>query len=251
MMLPRLRRKPSSNGQTRRLDLTAQQWVVAFLIGSATVLAAIFGWRAAAIGSTAAFDDRQSISETTKVEQQRIDIGIGVVGDTREYNRYLADYAIAAELDNQAAALAAAGRAAAAAGNRREARVLRESATERAADAGVFGRFTIQDDLTRPAATPRPFSLEGRVTARAAEVSTGFDSPGKLDPDNWADESEGIRDRIQGLAAWSFMLLGALLLFTVGQVNTHRRPVFYACMTLGVIVLLTGAIVGFSVDFYA
>ena len=135
-MLPRLQRKPSSNGETRRLDLTAQQWVVAFLIGTATVLAAIFGWRAAAIGSTAAFNDRQSISETIRVEQQRIDVGLGVNGDNRVYSRYLADYAVAAELDNQAAALAAAGQTAAATENRSEARRLRATATELAADAG-------------------------------------------------------------------------------------------------------------------
>ncbi len=250
-MLPRLRRKPSPNGQTRRLDLTAQQWLVAFLIGTATVLAAIFGWRAAAIGSTAAFDDRQSISETIKVEQQQIDIGIGVDGDSRVYSRYLADYAVAAELENQAVALAAAGSTVAAAENRTEARRLRTTATERTADAGTFGRFSIQDDLRRPTATPRPFDLEERASVRAAELSTGLDSPGSLDPAGWADQAEGIRERIKGLAAWSFMLLGAVLMFTVGQVNSERRPAFYTFMAIGLVALLVGAIGGFSIDFYA
>lgn len=44
------------------------KWLTAFLIGIATVTAAAFSWRAAQIGSTAAFDDRQSISETVRVD---------------------------------------------------------------------------------------------------------------------------------------------------------------------------------------
>jgi len=225
--------------------------VIAFLIGAATVVAAIFGWRAAAIGSTAAYDDRQSISETIKVEQQRIDIGIAVVGDTREHTRYLADYAAAAELENQAAALAAAGSGAAAQSNRTEAELLRATATERAVAAGVFGRFSVQDDLRRPTATPRPFSLDERAATRRAEASTGLDSPGKLDPGNWADEAEGIRDRINGLAVWSLVLLVAVLLFTVAQVNSRHRPAFYAFMGLGVVALLVGAVSGFTIHFPA
>ena len=249
-----------SDGKERRgsrseprlsFDLTTQQWIVAFLIGIATVLAAFFGWRAAAIGSTAAYDDRQSISESIKVEKQTIDIALEVVSETREYTRYLANYAIAAELDNQADGLEEAGDVAGATETRREAQLLRRAATERAADAGVFGRFTIQDDLERPSVTPRPYSLEERVTAATAAAKTGLDSPGQLDPDGWAEASESIRDRIQGLARWSFVLLLAVLLFTAGQVFSERRAVFYALMAVGVLVLLVGAIGGFSTDFFA
>ena len=250
-MLTRLRTRPSSDGPRRRLDLTAQQWVMAFLIGTATVVAAIFGWRAAAIGSTAAYDDRQSISEAIRVEEQRIEIGIAVIGDTREHTRYLADYAAAAELENQAAALGAAGETAAAAGNRAEARALRATATERAADAGVFGRYSVQDDLRTPTATPRPFSLEQRAATRTAEATTSLGSPGRLDPDGWAEGAEDIRDRIRGLAVWSFVLLVSVLLFTLAQANTRHRPAFYAILGTGVVVLLTGVIGGFTTHFPA
>ena len=34
-------------------------------------------------------------------------------------------------------------------------------------------------------------------------------------------------------------------MFTVGQVNTDRRPAFYTFMALGVVALLVGAIAGF------
>ena len=250
-MLSRLRRRSSPDESRLGLDLTAQQWVVAFLIGTATVLSALFGWRAAAIGSTAAFDDRQSISETITVQRQQIEVGIAVDDDSREYTRYLADYGIAAELENQAAALDANGRTAAGTGNRREARLLRATATARAADAGVFGRFGIQDDLRRPSARPLPFSVDDRARALAVELSTGLGSPGQLNPGGWADQAERIRERIQGLSAWSLVLLAALLMFTVGQVNTERRAVFYTFMAVGVVVLLVGAIGGFTVDFFA
>jgi hypothetical protein len=246
-----LRRGHASHNGRRRLDLTKQQWVVAFLIGTATVLAALFGWRAAAIGSTAAFDDRQSISETITMEQQRIDVGIRVDGDSREYARYLTDYGVAAELDNQAAALQAGGNAAAAESDRREARLLRATSTARAVDAGLFGRYSIQDDLRRPSASPRSFNVDQRTKALAVEISTGLGSPGKLDPGRWADQAERIRDRIQGLAAWSLALVGALLLFTVGQVNSDRRVLFYAFMGVGLVLLLVGGVGGFATDFNA
>ena len=115
----------------------------------------------------------------------------------------------------------------------------------------MFGRFSIQDDLRRPSARPRPFSIEKRSKALAVELSTGLDSPGRLNPDGWARHAEAIRDRIQGLSAWAVALLAALLLFTVGQVNTDRRAVFYTFMGIGIVVLLVGAIGGFTVDFFS
>lgn len=252
-MFGRTRKGRSSrrDGEGPRLDLTAQQWVVALLIGAATVFAAAFGWRAAQIGSTAAFDDRQSISETLAAERQRIDVGAAAGNDSRDYARYLAGYATAAELDNQADALEEAGSDSAASDARREARLLRRASTERAADAGVFGRFSIADDLEQPTATPRAFDLEDRIEARTVEAETGIDSPGQLDPDGWAQDAEGIRDRINGLAVWALIMLVAVLLFTIGEANSERRRAFYAAIGLGIVVLLFGAIGGLATDFFA
>ena len=248
----------SDKGKTGRqkrqgplLDLTAQQWVVAFFIGAATVLAAGFGWRAAAIGSTAAFDDRQSISETLAAERQTIDVGLGAADDTRDYTGYLADYAVAAELDNQADALKDAGSNAAASDAGREAQLLRRASTQGAADAGVFGRFSIAGDLEQPSPTPRTFSLEDRVEARTVEAATEIDSPGQLDPDRWAQDAEGIRDRINGLAVWGLVMLLAVLLFTIGEANSARRPVFYTAMALGLVFLFAGGVGGLTADFFA
>ncbi len=247
----------SENGESKKkrsgrgLDLTAQQWVVAFMVGLATVSAAGFGWRAAAIGSTAAFDDRQSISETIAVEQEQMEIGLAVSSDTRNYTGYLADYAIAAELENQARGLERAGDSAAGGEARQQARALRRSATVSAADADVFAQSTIADDLNRPSATPRPFSLEEQRKARTAEEQTGFDSPGNLNPDRWAREAEQIRDRINGLAVWSLIVLLAVLMFAIAEANSARRRVFYGAMALGVVILMAGAAGGITVDFFA
>lgn len=244
--------EPDPEKKSRRgLDLTAQQWVVALLVGVATVSAAGFGWRAAATGSTAAYDDRQSISETIAVKQQEMDVGLAVSGDTRNYSRYLADYAIAAELENQAGGLERAGDQAAADAARREAIQLRRSATRHAADAGVFGNSTIADDLSRPGPVPRPFSFDERLRARTAEQQTGVGSPGKLNPDRWANEAEQIRDRINGLAVWAFIVLFAVLMFSLAEANTTRRPVFYVAISVGVVVLSVGAFFGLTVDFFA
>ncbi len=234
-----------------RLDLSARQWVVAFLIGFATVFAAAYGWRAAAIGSTAAFDDRQSISETIAGEQQTVDVALAVTGDLRDYTQYLADYAVAAELDNQANALEAEEESGAARETRREARLLRQTSTERAADAGVFGRFSIADDLEQPGATPRSFDLEDRLRARTAEEATGLDSPGQLDPNVWAQEADEIRDRIKALAVWALIMLTAVLLFTIGEANSARRSVLYSAMGLGIVVLVVGAAGGLTGGFFS
>jgi hypothetical protein len=235
----------------RRRGLSAQQWVIALLIGAATVFAAAYSWRAAAIGSTAAFDDRQSISETLAAQQQRIDVSAAAGNDSRDYARYLVDYGVAAELDNQAAALEKEGRAAPAADARREAESLRRAATERAAEAGVFGSFSIADDLAKPSDVPRPFSLDDRIKARTVEEATGINSPGQLDPDSWAEDAEGIRDRINGLAVWTVVMLVAVLLFTIGEANSSQRRIFRTALTLGMVVLLFGAIGGLTTDFFA
>ncbi len=233
------------------MKLTRRQWVVALLIGFAAILAALFGWRAAQIGSTAAFDDRQSVSETVKVQQQDITVTVASVSDARAYARYVADYAVAAALDIEAQAIAAAGSPRLAALAREEAQSLRRGATRRAADAGVFGPFSISDDLRAPEPTPRPFDLDARAAAIAAETSTALDSPGKLDPARWAAEAEAIRDRVVGLVSWAFFCLVAVLLFTVSQVWRDRPAVFYGSAAVGLVVLVFAVIGSFATGFFA
>jgi hypothetical protein len=224
-------------------------WAIAFLIGVATVTAAGFGWRAAQIGSTAAYDDRQSIGETVSVEQAAVERAVTVAAQAREYVRYRADYAVAAALDREADRLAAGGAAGLAAVSRGEAAGLREGATRRAAQAGVFGRFTIQSDLLEPTATPRTFDYRARARALAAEESTALGSPASLDPGQWAGAAEDIRVRVTRLARWAFVALVAVLLYTLAEVSTRRRSA-YVLVCCGVAVYLTGLVGGLTTAFF-
>jgi hypothetical protein len=208
------------------------------------------GWRAAQIGSTAAYDDRQSISETVSVEQGAVARAVAVAADAREYVRYRADYAVAAALDHEAERLAAGGAARLAAVSRAEAAAFRLGATRRAAEAGVFGRFTIGSDVLQPTSTPRPFDYRARARALAAEESTALDSPAKLDPGRWAQAANDIRVRVRDLTHWAFLMLIAVLLYTAAEVS-RRRWLGYALIACGLAVYLTGLVVGLTTVFFS
>lgn len=228
---------------------TRVRWTIAFLIGLATVTAAAFGWRAAQIGSTASYDDRQSISETVKVEQGRVQRAITVADAAKEYVRYRADYVVAAALEREAHRLSAAGAARLARVSSAEAGQLRLGATRRAAAAGAFGHFTIGTDLLAPTTTARPFNFVARQRALAAEQSAALDSPANLDPDRWALAAVAIRVRVNGLVRWAFLMLVAVLLYTVAEVSRRTRVV-YAFVGAGFAVYLVGVVGGLTRVFF-
>ncbi len=216
------------------------------LIGLAAVTAALFGWRAAQIGSTAAFDDRQSIGSTIAVQQAQIEVNIAAADDAGEYARYLADYAVASALDRRADA--DAGQAE---DLRAEAAGLRRGATQRAADAGVFGQSSIADDIETPSPTPRPFDVDAHRAALAAELETQLQSGGSRDPQASADAAESIRDRVDGLIRWAFVLFVAVLLFTVAQVWRKDARVFWGFAAAGLVLYLVGTVAGLGFVFFA
>jgi hypothetical protein len=224
--------------------------VVAFLIGLASVTAAGFGWRAAQIGSTAAYDDRQSISETVVVEQVRIQTAVAVAAESQEYVRYRADYAVAAALDRQADRLDAGGAARLAAVSRGEAAALREGATRRAAAAGVFGRFTIGTALLAPSAKPRLFDYRARARALALEQATGLNSAASLDPAGWAAAAVHIRVRVNDLTRWAFLAVLAVLLYTVAEVAT-RPWIAWTALGGGLAVYLAAVVGALSTVFFS
>jgi hypothetical protein len=214
------------------------------------VTAAGLGWRAAQIGSTAAYDDRQSISETVAVEQAKIQTAVGVAAQAQEYERYRADYAVAAALDREAHRLAAGGAGQLAAVSRTEAANLREGATRRAAEAGVFGRSTIGTDLLQPTATPRSFDYKASARALAVEQSTGLDSPASLAPAHWATAAADIRVRVNDLTRWAFLSVVAVLLYTVAEVATRPR-VAWAALGCGIAVYLAALVGALTTVFFS
>ncbi len=226
------------------------KWGIAFLIGLATVTAASFTWRAAQIGSTAAYDDRQSIGETVRAEQGEVERTVAIAAAAREYVRYRADYGVAAALDRQAARLNRTGSGQLASVSRGEAAALRQGATRRAAEAGVFGRATIGSDLLKPSATPRSFDIKARRRALEAEQSTALDSPGKLDPSGFARQADAIRDRVNGLVRFAFVIAFAVLLYTLAEVSTRRRTTT-AFAVAGIAVYITAVAGCLSTYFFA
>jgi len=234
--------------RTARVDRTQLRWAIAFLLGLATVTAAAFSWRAAQIGSTAAFDDRQSISETVRVAQGTVKRTVAVAEDTRAYARYRADYAVAAALERRAVRLDSTGLAAQARGDRVDAAALRDGATQRAAAAGVFGRLSVGDNL-RAGRRPRPFDPDARAQALAVEQATALDSPAALDPDKWARHAETLRVRINGLVRWAFVVLVSVLLYAIAEISRRLRNA-YAFTCAGLVVYITGLVGGFSAVFF-
>jgi hypothetical protein len=119
---------------------------------------------------------------------------------------------------------------------------LREGSTRRAAEAGVFGRSTIGTDLLKPSATPRSFDITARRRALEAEQSTALDSPGKLDPSGFARQADDIRDRVNGLIRFAFVIAFAVLLYTLAEVSTRRRRA--AAFAAAGIAVYAAAVVG-------
>ena len=211
------------------------RWAILFMVGVATVTATAFGWRSAQIGSTAAFDDRQSISETVAVEQGAVQRAGAIAAETREYDRYRADYAVAAAFDRR--------------GNTRQGDALRLGATRRAAAAGVFGPSTIGDDLLQPRLVARPFDAGARARGLTAEAATQLDSPAALDPDRWAESATAIRERSRGLTRWGLVALMAVPLLTIAETSRRRRSA-YGFAAAGVLVYMTGLLGGLTQVFW-
>jgi hypothetical protein len=211
------------------------RWFVIFLIGAASVTATAFGWRAAQIGSTAAFDDRTSISETITLEQGSVERAVAVSAAERAYSRYRADYAAAAALDR-------AGRPA-------DAEALRRGATLSAASAEVFGRASLGADSLPPPRTPRPFDARARERAIAAESSAALDSPGALDPDAFAAQAEALRVRQDGLTRWAIVILLALPLYTIAETAKRVRTIWWFGAA-GLSVYLVGLVGGLTQVFW-
>ena len=134
--------------------------------------------------------------------------------------------------------------------SRAEAAALREGATRRAAEAGVFGRTTIGSELLKPSATPRPFDIKSRRRALEAEQSTALDSPGKLDPSGFARQADDIRDRVNGLVRFAFVIAFAVLLYTLAEVSTRKRRM--SAFAVAGVAVYAAAVVGcLSTYFFA
>ncbi len=222
-----------------------QQRLIIFLIGAATITAGVISWRVGQIGSTAAFDDRQSVGQTVAQQEQEIEISLGLSTAVSTYVGYVADFSEAVAIDNTAAQAADQGDDALAESLRNGAENLRLSASARAIDAGLFGRQNLMSDLAADSSEPRPLDLEAQRELIAADVTSGPTSHGELDPDYWAGEADAIRARMRAMRNGVFVIILSVVLLTIAQV-TDRFRLRVVTGTAGTVVFVTTAILTVS-----
>jgi hypothetical protein len=198
------------------------KWLVALLIGLVTVTAGFFTWRAGQLGSSAAFEDRTSVGQTIKSEEQDIEATLGAVDDTVAYVTYVTDFAEAASLDDLAAELEAEGRSSLAATYRADATEIRQAASAAAVAAGVFGRQTVLAAEVADSTDPLPFDFDTQRARLKAELATGLRSPGPLDPDRWAAQADDTRRRVRGLRLAALVLIVGVAGLTVAELGRRR-----------------------------
>jgi hypothetical protein len=196
-----------------------QKRLIILLLGIATITAGVFTWRAGQIASTAAFEDRTSVGQTIKQEEQNVEINLRAIGNVKSYVQYVADYAEAAALDDRAAELTEVGATALAQAATENARTTRAAASERAAAAGVFGRTSIYADLDSPNPQPRDFDFDTQRQVIASEVTSDISSAGRLDPDQWADLADESRVRSRGLRLGTLIVMFAVVLLTIAEMS--------------------------------
>jgi hypothetical protein len=194
-------------------------WFLPLLIGLVTITAGVFTWRAGQLGSTAAFEDRQSVGQTITQQRQAIEARVGAINDAVAYVSYAADYAEAGAYDRLAAELEAQGASAEAASFTEEAVRLRTSASRIAAASGLFSQQTLLAELASGNDQPVPFDIDRQVQLLEAEATTGVASPGVPDPDAWAEQADDTRSRVRDLRWATLLLLVAVAGLTIAQLT--------------------------------
>lgn len=198
-----------------------KRWI-ALLIGVATISAGVLTWRGGQIGSSASFNDRQSVGEQVDLDNAEVDVTIEAARQARQYDRYLAEYAVADGLDNDAEQLRTAGKPELADLAARQADQRRQAAETRANDAGVFGSLTLSDPHSAAPTTPGCSTFRSVHELRVLET-TSLGSSGDLQPQKWADKSDRIRVRIRNLTYWVGLLLIAVVTLTAAEVTVSQR----------------------------
>ncbi len=223
-------------------------WIVPLLIGLVTITAGVFTWRAGQLGSSAAYQDRQSVSQTITQQQQDTEAGLKTVNDAVNYIGYAADFAQAAAVDDLAQEADDQGEANAAQDLRTQAQELRDSASAEVVAVGVFGTQQVLTQSATDPTMPIPFSTQEQLLTNSADVSTGITSPGVLDPNGWAAKADDTRERVRGLRLYAFFLVGAAVAYTIAEL-APRRWVRRIGFGVGSVVYAFVAITGFITVF--
>lgn len=210
------------------------KWLVPGLIGLVTITAGLLTWRAGQLGSSAAYEDRQSVGQTITQETQRTEAGLATAQQATGYVTYRAGIANAEALEDLAAEAAEQGQSDVAAELVDQAEVTRQSAEALAEAAGTFGTQTLLNQQVA-GDSAEPFDMVERFDANVAAAATGIASAGVLDPQAWADMAEDTRQRVRELRWATLAMLIAVTAYTVAEL-ARRRPTRFVAFGIGGIV---------------
>ena len=194
-------------------------WLLPLLIGVVTIIAGVFTWRAGQLGSTAAYEDRQSVGQTIVQQQQSTEVALAAITDAVAYVRYVAAYAEAGAIDSLLPTLEAQGADTLAQTFATQADEQRAAASDLAEASGLFGEQTLLTQLVASPDDPLPFDLDDQIELLEAQVTTGLTSPGVPNPDDWAEQADATRDRVRSLRLATLLLLVAVVFYTAAQLT--------------------------------
>ena len=209
--------------------------VIPVLIGLVSLVIAVLTWRAAQLDENATDNDRESISETVLVAQDRASTETQLRDDQQAFVQYKISVEDAALLTDEATQLRAAGLTAQAQVLEDEANAQRETA-ENLASRTFDVRF-----VSTAAGGALTFDVDGR---RQELQALNRDSQ-KLNPDLAAAKAVELRRSSQWKVAWVVGLVGVILVLTLAQIS-RRNSLRYALASLSVVLFVGFAVAGFA-----
>ena len=208
--------------------------VIPVLIGLVSLVIAVLTWRAAQLDENATDNDRESISETVLVAQDRASTETQLRDDQQAFVQYKISVEDAALLTDEATQLRAAGLTA-------QAQVLEDEANAQRETAENLASRTFDVRFVSTAAGALTFDVDGR---RQELQALNRDSQ-KLNPDLAAAKAVELRRSSQWKVAWVVGLVGVILVLTLAQIS-RRNSLRYALASLSVVLFVGFAVAGFA-----
>lgn len=216
-------------------------WLVPALIGLVTISAGLVTWRAGQLGSSAAYEDRQSVGQTITQQQQVTEAGLGTTAQASAWVTYSASLAEASALEDLANEAADQGLEDVSAKLLEQADRVTTSADELAQAQGVFGTQELLRREVNPdvAAEADGFNIAQRFETLKADAASGVTSPGVLDPDAWAARADATRAQVRALRIATVFMLIAVAAYTVAELARHRSVRLAGFAIGGVVYVVT------------
>ena len=231
--------KKSAGGDETGTVRSLPKWLVPGLIGLVTITAGLLTWRAGQLGSSAAFEDRQSVGQTISTQTQATEAGLATLYQASGYVSFAADMAEAAAYDDLAEEAAAQGNAEVAGELHSRAEEVRRSASVLAGATGVLDAQTLFELQLDQGAGLEPFDATTRFESNRATIASRVTEPGDLEPQEWADRAHATRGRVWDLRLGATLMLIAVAAYTVAELAPRRSARTTGFFVGGAVYLIT------------